>query len=52
MEDRRHEEHEAESREDELKRRTAEIGNEHEGNRVDAEAGAPEAERRETRNRR
>ena len=55
MEDRPGEREEAgrvDSREEELKRRNVKISHEHEGNRADAEAGAPEAERREMRNRR
>lgn len=54
MEDRPRETQEAaraDSREDDLKRRRVEIGQEHEGNRSDADAGAPEAEQRETRHR-
>jgi hypothetical protein len=54
VEDRRREKEEAGragSREDDLKQRRVEIGQEHEGNRPDADAGAPEAEQRETRHR-
>jgi hypothetical protein len=39
------------TREEELKRKRARIGGEHEGNRADADAGAPEADQREARNR-
>jgi len=52
MQDRRQDEEKIDSREEELNRRNVNIAHEHEGNRADAEAGAPEAERRETRNRR
>ncbi len=52
MEDRGREKQEPDRRADELKQQKVDIGQEHEGNRADADAGAPEAEQRETRHRR